>query len=225
MEDKIAVKVPTGATGLDELLGGGLEPKMITQFVGEAGSGKSTLCLMIAVEVLKTGSGVAYIDTEGFSIERFRQIAGEKTVELADRLYVFEPETFAGQGTMLSSVEVLLKAEKVQIIIIDSATALYRVEQIESKEALSTLSHQMMVLLGLAKRFSVPALITNQVFMDVEKHRLTGLGGTALSHISKAIIRIEKYDGFRRAIILKHRSRPEGERWDFVITGSGVADR
>lgn len=225
MEERAELKLSTGAKGFDVLLGGGLEPKMITQLVGEAGSGKSTLCLMAAVEALKNGGSVAYIDTEGFSIDRFSQIAGERTDELAARLYMFEPETFAEQGSMLSSVETLLKAGKVQLIIIDSATALYRVEQIESREALGMLSHQMMVLLALAKRFSIPALITNQVFMDVEKHRLMGLGGTALSHISKAIVRIEKYDGFRRAVILKHRSRPEGERWEFVITGSGVLGR
>jgi DNA repair protein RadB len=225
MEDRAAVRLSTGAGGLDDLLGGGLEPKMLTQFVGEAGSGKSTFCLLSAVEVLKNGGGVAYIDTEGFSVDRFSQIAGEKTGDLAPRLYVFEPAAFAEQGTMLSSVEQLLKAGEVNLIIIDSATALYRIEQLESREALGMLSHQMMVLLGLAKRFSVPAVITNQVFMDVEKHRLTGLGGTALSHISKAIVKIEKHEGFRRAVILKHRSRPEGIFWDFVITGTGVADR
>ncbi|MDR0439270.1 MAG: DNA repair protein RadB, partial [Methanocalculaceae archaeon] len=63
------------------------------------------------------------------------------------------------------------------------------------------------------------------VFMDVDHHRLSGLGGTALAHISKAIIRVEKREGFRRAVVAKHRSRPEGISWDFVITNEGVANR
>ncbi|MBR4987292.1 MAG: DNA repair protein RadB, partial [Methanocorpusculum sp.] len=70
---ELPVKRKTGADGLDALLGGGLETKMITQFVGEAGSGKSTFCLMAAVNTLRAGEGVIYIDTEGFSIERFSQ--------------------------------------------------------------------------------------------------------------------------------------------------------
>ena len=166
-----------------------------------------------------------YIDSEGFSVERFSQIAGTDTEECAKRIYIEEPMTFAEQGSMIAGCEALLRAGKVQLIVVDSATALYRLEQMDTREALSMLSHQMMVLLALAKRFDVPAVITNQVFMDVDRHRLSGLGGTALAHISKAILRVEKRDGFRRVVVAKHRSRPEGDYWDFVITGDGVADR
>lgn len=225
MDEGVVRKVPTGVSGFDRLLGGGLEPRMITQFVGEAGSGKSTLCLIAAVAVLRQGDGVIYIDSEGFSADRFTQIAGADTDAFARRLYIEEPLTFTEQGTMIAHAEALLRSGKAKMIVVDSATALYRVEQMETKEALSMLSHQMMVLLALAKRFDVPALITNQVFMDIDRHRLSGLGGTALAHISKAIIRVEKREGFRHAVLLKHRSRPEGDHWDFVITGSGVADR
>jgi len=61
-----------------------------------------------------------------------------------------------------------------------------------------TLSHQMVKLLGLAKKYDIPALITNQIYMDVERDRVAGLGGTALEHISKTIIRLEKRDSVRR---------------------------
>ena len=224
MEDAVK-KISTCAAGLDELLGGGLEPRMITQFFGEAGSGKGTLCLMTVVSVLRNGGGVVYIDSEGFSIERFSQIAGDSTLEYAKRLYVFEPGTFAEQGLMIAESEKLIKSGNAHMIVLDSATALYRVEQMDTKDALSMLSRQMMVLLGIAKRYDIPILITNQVFMDIEHHRLSGLGGTALSHISKAIIRVEKHEGFRRAVVFKHRSQAEGNMWEFVITGDGVRDR
>ncbi len=220
---ELPVKLKTGSAGLDDLLGGGLETKMITQFVGEAGSGKSTFCLLAAVNTLRRGGGVVYIDTEGFSIERFSQLAGASVEELAKNIYVFEPATFAEQGLMISEAEKLVKSGMAKLIIVDSATALYRVEQIESKEALSMLSQQMMVLLGIAKRYDIPAVITNQVFMDIDRHRLNGLGGTALSHISKAIVMVEKHEKYRRAVITKHRSQPEGKSWEFVITGDGVA--
>ena len=225
MEEGVSRKISTAVPGFDRLLGGGLEPRMITQFVGEAGSGKSTLCLLAAVAVLRSGGGVVYIDSEGFSAERFSQIAGADTGDCVKRIYIEEPMTFVEQGVMIAGCEALLRAGKVHLLVVDSATALYRVEQMETREALSMLSHQMMVLLALAKRFDVPAVITNQVFMDVDRHQLSGLGGTGLAHISKAIILVEKRDGFRRAVMSKHRSRPEGEYWDFVITGDGVEDR
>lgn len=224
MEDAVK-KVSTGSDRLDDLLGGGLESRVITQFFGEAGSGKSTLCLMAAVEILRNGGGVAYIDSEGFSIERFSQIAGDSTPEYAKHLYVFEPSTFAEQGLMITECERLIKSGTAGMIVLDSATALYRMEQMNTKDALKMLSHQMMFLLGIAKRYDIPAVITNQVFMDIDHHRLSGLGGTALSHISKAIIRVEKHEGFRRAVIFKHRSQAEGKSWDFILTGTGVKDR
>jgi len=218
------LKLSTGSKGMDNLLGGGLETKMITQFVGEAGSGKSTFCLLAAVTALKAGKGVIYIDTEGFSVERFEQIAGDRTEELAKNLYIQEPATFEEQGELIRDAEKILKAGKASLIVVDSATALYRVEQIETREALQQLSQQMAYLLSLAKRYDVPAVITNQVFMDIDRQRLAGLGGTALAHISKAIIKIEKLESSRRATIVKHRSQREGISYIFHITNEGVSD-
>lgn len=80
----------------------------------------------------------------------------------------------------------------------------------------------MVSFLGLAKKYDLPALITNQIYVDVERDRISGLGGTALEHISKAIIRLERKNSIRRAVLVKHRSRPEGISFDFVITQDGI---
>ncbi len=218
-------RVSTGSQALDDLLGGGLERRTITQIYGEAASGKSTLCLMAAVASLRAGNSVVYIDTEGFSVERFSQIAGENAGAFADRLYLFEPIDFAQQGAMIADAEGLLRKREdapVGLLVMDSATALYRTELDLGREALRKLSHHMVKLLGLAKKYDIPVLITNQIFMDVERDRVSGLGGTALEHISKAIVRLEKKDSVRRAMLRKHRSRPEGLSFDFVLTGDGI---
>jgi DNA repair protein RadB len=68
-------RVPSGSPEIDELLGGGFERRTLTQIYGEPGSGKSTICLIAAVAVLRSGKEVIFFDTEGFSVERFRQIA------------------------------------------------------------------------------------------------------------------------------------------------------
>ncbi|MDN7012561.1 DNA repair and recombination protein RadB [Methanoculleus sp. FWC-SCC3] len=218
-------RVTTGSQGLDDLLGGGLERRAITQIYGEPASGKSTLCLMAAVACLRAGNSVVYIDTEGFSVERFTQIAGESAGTLADRLYLFEPLDFSQQGAMIADTEALLKKNgqaPVGLLVMDSATALYRTELDLGREAIRKLSHHMIKLLGLAKKYDIPVLITNQIYMDVERERVAGLGGTALEHLSKAIIRLEKKDSVRRAMLRKHRSRPEGLSFDFVITEDGI---
>jgi DNA repair protein RadB len=219
-------RVSTGCQALDDLLGGGLERRTITQIYGEPASGKSTFCLMATVATLRSGDSVIYIDTEGFSVERFVQIAGEDAEGFADRIYLFEPIDFAQQGTMIADAEAILRNPArdapVGLVVLDSATGLYRTELGLGQETVRTLSHQVIKLLGFAKKYDIPILITNQIYVDVERDRVSGLGGTALEHISKAIIRLEKRDGPRRALLQKHRSRPEGISFDFVITQDGI---
>ncbi|MEG3056397.1 MAG: DNA repair and recombination protein RadB [Methanoculleus sp.] len=218
-------RVSTGSPALDDLLGGGLERRAITQIYGEPASGKSALCLLAVVTALRAGNSVVYIDTEGFSVERFAQIAGERAESLADRLYLFEPLDFTQQGAMIADAEGLLRRNgtaPVGLLVVDSVTALYRTESSLGRETVRTLSHQMVKLLGLAKKYDLPALITNQIYVDVERDRISGLGGTALEHISKAIIRLERKNSIRRAVLVKHRSRPEGISFDFVITQDGI---
>jgi DNA repair protein RadB len=217
----------TGNPALDSLLGGGLEVRTISQFYGEPASGKSTLCMIAAVTCLRASQTVVYIDSEGFSIERFRQIAGTDTEEIADRLFLFEPFDFEHQGTMIAEAEKILKTKKPGLLVMDSATALYRTDLEKGRDSIQMLTRQMIQLLGYSKRYEIPVIITNQVYMDTMKNTYFGLGGTALEHLSKVIIRLEKTDtpGFRRARLVKHRSQPEGAYFDFEITGNGIRIR
>merc|ERR1740131_742312 len=84
---KIRFKLSTGASALDELLGGGVESCSITEFFGEFRCGKTQICHALAVMAqLPPNMGgangkVVYIDTEGtFRPERLRQIAEAKGV-------------------------------------------------------------------------------------------------------------------------------------------------
>ena len=135
----------SGVAALDELLGGGLEMRTITQIYGEPASGKSTLCMIAAVSCLRAGHSVVYIDSEGFSIERFRQIAGEDTEKIADRLFLFEPLDFEHQGTMIAEAEKVLKAHKPGLLVMDSATALYRTDLEKGRDALQALTPTMAI--------------------------------------------------------------------------------
>jgi DNA repair protein RadB len=217
----------SGNAALDTLIGGGLEMRTITQIYGEPASGKSTLCMIASVACLRAGHAVVYIDSEGFSIERFRQIAGADTEKIADRLFLFEPIDFEHQASMIFEAEKVLKAQKPGLLVMDSATALYRTDLEKGRDAMQALTRQMIHLLGYAKRYDMPVIITNQVYMDTVKNTYYGLGGTALEHISKVIVRLEKTDmpGRRRARLVKHRSRPEGGSFEFEIVEDGISTR
>lgn len=62
------------ASPLDGLLDGGLERDAITLVFGEGGSGKTNLALQCAREVAAAGKRIAYVDTEGVSSVRLRQV-------------------------------------------------------------------------------------------------------------------------------------------------------
>lgn len=64
----------TGCAPLDGLLDGGLESDAITLVFGEGGSGKTNLALQCARQVAMAGKRVGYVDTEGVSSIRLRQV-------------------------------------------------------------------------------------------------------------------------------------------------------
>ena len=87
MEIQLPVRYKSGCKCIDELLGGGFESGTVTQLYGEAGSGKTNICLQTAIECARKGKTVIFIDSEGFSPERFIQIArsvsDERDIELS----------------------------------------------------------------------------------------------------------------------------------------------
>src|SRR3989339_1589394 len=69
-ENKTEEKLKSSTFIIDQLLGG-YEKDIITTIYGPAGSGKTTLCLLCAMNTAREGKKVIYIDTENnFSVER-----------------------------------------------------------------------------------------------------------------------------------------------------------
>ena len=88
-------------TPLDNLLGGGIENKTITKIFGEAGSGKTNLCLQATRECATTDKKVAYIDSEGVSIERLNQICeGYNYKKILSSILFFNPSSFEEVGNI-----------------------------------------------------------------------------------------------------------------------------
>src|SRR4030042_6897522 len=183
--------------------------------------------MIASVACLRAGQSVVYIDSEGFSIQRSRRIAAAETEKIAERLFLYEPLDFEHQGAIIAEADTVLKTHKAGLLVMDSATALYRTDLEKGRDSIQMLTRQMIQLLGYSKRYDLPVIISNQVYMDTQKNTYFGLGGTALEHLSKVIVRLEKLDspGLRRARLVKHRSQPEGAYFDFELTGDGVRTR
>jgi len=216
----------TGSKALDDLLEGGFEGGAITLLFGEAGSGKTNICLQIASMVAAAGKKVIYIDTEGVSLERLQQIAGDTFLEVVKNTLFFEPHNFDDQEKFVDKAVKLAESSlEVGVIILDSATIHYRLTRNdEEKGVRKSLSPQLAKLLSAARSKDIPIVLTSQVYTDIEKGTFEPLGGHVLLHNAKAIIRLDKIGtNARRAVIIKHRHLEEGRRTDFKITKNGVS--
>jgi len=217
-------RLPSGCQGLDLLLGGGFESGIISQLYGESGTGKSNIVMQLAVQAVLRSLRVIFIDTEGFSAERFKQIAGPGAEEMAAKIMIFEPMSLEQQAIAIREAS-KIAGRDLGLIILDSATSLYRVllEAEDNRSIRRTLTAQLSELQEIARRHRIPVVITNQVYMDIESNALRPMGGTSLEHMCKAIVFLEKRgEGLRRARLMKHRSLPEGSAADFRLTARGV---
>jgi len=197
----------------------------IVVLIGEAGTGKTNICLQVARNVASQGKKVIYIDTEGVSLERLKQIAGEEYEEVMKNILFFEPHNFDDQEKIVDKAVRLAESSlEVGVIILDSTTIHYRLTRNdEEKGTRRSLSTQLTKLLGVARNKGMPILLTSQVYTDIEKGTFEPLGGHVLLHNAKAIIRLDKVGAStRRAVIIKHRHLEEGRRADFKLTRAGV---
>ncbi|MFQ5975347.1 MAG: DNA repair and recombination protein RadB [Candidatus Hydrothermarchaeales archaeon] len=220
-----ATKIPIGC-GIDNMLEGGVETKIITQIYGPAGSGKTNICLQSALSCIKSGKKVLFIDTEGgHSLDRVKQIAGDRFKDFLENSYFFEPTSFKDQTACVDSLNKVINGE-FGLIVLDSAVSLYRIGTDEEKTSRMNreLSHQLAKLSEVARRYNLTVLITNQVYPSFENDGVEPIGGSILQYWSKAIIELKKVGNKREAILKRHRSLPENINTMFIITNEGLKD-
>ena len=216
-------RIPIGCYSFDNLLGGGIECGSVTLFYGEAGTGKTNICLQTAYNVAKTGKKVAYLDTEGLSTDRMMQVFRDE--ELAKNLLVFHVHSFEEQSDRVGKAVRLCEAnDKIGLIVVDSLTMFYRLH-LDDNSARIELTKETEMLLTAARKSDVPVIITSQVYSNLNTGGIEFLGGHALHHNAKTIIRLDKRSAGRRtAVIMKHRSLPEGRAVNYRIVETGVTD-
>jgi len=219
------VKVPLQCKALDDLLDGGIESGCVTLFFGEAGSGKTNICLQLARNVARDEKKVIYIDTEGLSMERLRQICGDDFETVVKRILISEPYTIDDQEKMVEKTLKLVEKNKdIGIVILDSATTHFRVTlRNEEREDRRLLTRQVTLLVQMAREMGLPVVLTSQVYTDIETGEYMPLGGHMLTHNAKALVRLEKTGpGLRKAVIIKHRHIEERKEAAFRLTANGV---
>ena len=230
MEEQLDNKIPTGSKILDIMLDGGYEKDVITTVYGPAGSGKTILCLLCAINIARNNKKVVYVDCEGgFSLERLRQVAShihQDYKKLLDNIIFLKPTSFAEQKKAFEKLKDIVN-DKIGLIVVDTIAMLYRLELGKSEyvqEVNRELGKQISYLTEIARKKSIPVLITNQVYADFDdKDKVNIVGGDILKYGSKCLIELQiTPNGNRRCILRKHRSLAAEREILFKIVEGGI---
>src|SRR5438445_3688177 len=119
--------ISTGSISIDYALGvGGVPRGRVVEIFGPESSGKTTLALQVIAEAQKLGGTAAFVDAEHAVEEAYAQKLG---VDI-DNLLVSQPDN--GEQA-LEIVEVLIRSNGVDVVVVDSVAALVPKAEIEGE--------------------------------------------------------------------------------------------
>ncbi|KAG0080993.1 recombinase rad51 [Linnemannia elongata] len=233
------LQLTTGSGELDKLLGGGIETGAITELFGEFRTGKSQLCHMLALPVSMSGGEgkCLYIDTEGtFRPERLLAISERYNLngeEVLDNVAYARAYNTDHQMQLLVQAAAMMSESRFALLIVDSATSLYRTDFSGRGELSARQMHMARFLRNLqrlADEFGVAVVITNQVVAQVDGMAMFSadskkpIGGNIMAHSSTTRLSLRKARGENRVCkIYDSPCLPESEA-QFSIGPHGIAD-
>jgi len=236
------IQVTTGSKELDKLLDGGFETGSVTEIFGEFRTGKTQLCHQICVTCqlpLDQGGGegkAMYIDTEGtFRPERILAIAeryGLNGDDVLDNIAYARAFNTDHQSQLLLQASAMMAENRFSVIVVDSATALYRTDYSGRGELSARQMHLarfLRTLQRLADEFGIAVVLTNQVVADPSGQSMFAdskkpIGGNIMAHASTTRLSLKKGRGETRICkIYDSPCLPEAEA-SFAITAAGISD-
>ncbi len=158
--------IQTGIQKLDDLLGGGILPGIITDIFGASATGKTQLALQICVNALRNDAEVLYQDTTGgFRPERMLTLIKTKNMDpkLLDQVRVGRITNISEQ---INYLEKIFEIKNLSLVVIDNVTDLFSFEY--SKESNLLEKHvafmkYMHNLAFIAIKKKIPIVVTNIV--------------------------------------------------------------
>ncbi|KII75020.1 DNA repair protein RAD51 1 [Thelohanellus kitauei] len=237
------IQITTGSKELDKLLNGGIETGSITEIFGEFRTGKTQLCHQLCVTCqLPIDNGGAegkaiYIDTEGtFRPERLLAIAERYNLngqQVLDNVAYARAYNTDHQNSLLVQASSMMIETRYAVMIVDSATGLYRTDYSGRGELSARQMHLarfLRTLLRIADEFGVAVVLTNQVVAQVDGSAMFAgdtkkpIGGHIMAHSSTTRLYLRKGRGETRICkIYDSPCLPESEAM-FSINADGVGD-
>ena len=195
--------IPTGALSLDIALGiGGLPKGRIVEVYGPESSGKTTLALHMVAEAQRIGGTAAYIDVEN----ALDPVYAEKIGVNIDEMLVSQPDT--GEQA-LQIVDMLVRSEAVDIVVVDSVAALVPRAEIEGEMGDSFMGLQARLMSQALRKLtgSISKSKTVCIFINQLRDKIgvmfgspeTTTGGRALKFFSSVRLDVRRIEQIKVA--------------------------